>query len=432
MVVAVQHVRDAVQVLEPRDRLRFDRVARLLDFALLDGTGAKRVELRVDRRFQLLGRVAGARGRVDLELRAEEQRLLVRLDVLRDLLLVDELLIQPARAAAAENLGGDVRLGIAGLEDGRREPRHVHARELDAIRDDLAPLHGDLRRLHVDGRHRRAALQRPEVLFDQLLRLRGIEVADDGDARVVGRVIALEELLGVVEPRRLDVGVRSDDVGVVRMIRRIEHVHELLLRVAVRAVLDALPPLVAHDVLLVGELLAVDRVEQVAHPVGFNPQRELEPVRRDRLEVVRPVVVGGAVDARRARAFEHLEVRVLRRVFRPLEHQVLEQVREAGPARGLVDRPDVIPEVHRHDRQPTVLAEDDLEAVRKRVLLELNPRDLGRSLRRAVLRRERDAGGEEEKPQDLSDRKTESCLHGQSFVGSLFRLAHKYQHATER
>ena len=38
--------------------------------------------------------------------------------VLRDLLLVDELLVQPARLAAAEDVGRDVRVGVARLEDG--------------------------------------------------------------------------------------------------------------------------------------------------------------------------------------------------------------------------------------------------------------------------------------------------------------------------
>ena len=62
-----------------------------------------------------------------------------------------------------------------------------------------------------------------------------------------------------------------------------------------------------------------------------------------------------------------LEVRVAGHVLRALEHHVLEQVREPGAARLLVRRTDVIPEVHRHQRQPVILGQDHVEAVRQRV-----------------------------------------------------------------
>jgi MFS family permease len=50
-------------------------------------------------------------------------------------------------------------------------------------------------------------------------------------------------------------------------------------------------------------------------------------------------------------------------VLRPFEHQVLEQVREAGAARTLVLRSDVIPDVDRDDRQRMILVDQDVEAV---------------------------------------------------------------------
>ena len=144
--------------------------------------------------------------------------------------------------------------------------------------------------LDLDRRHGGAALQRAEILLDQLLRLRGIEVADDREARVVRRVVLAEESLHVVELRRLDVLVRADHVAVVRMALREERLDERLLGDAVRLVLDALTPLVADDVLLVRERRLVDLLEQVAHAVRLEPQRELELIRRHRLEVVGAVV----------------------------------------------------------------------------------------------------------------------------------------------
>ena len=59
-------------------------------------------------------------------------------------------------------------------------------------------------------------------------------------------------------------------------------------------------------------------------------------------------------------------------MLRSLEHQVLEQMREAGVARPLVLRADVIPEVHGDDRARVVLVEEDVESVGERVLREGN------------------------------------------------------------
>ena len=49
---------------------------------------------------------------------------------------------------------------------------------------------------------------------------------------------------------------------------------------------------------------------------------------------------------------------------------MLEEVGEAGAARGLVGGADVVPDVDRHLRQPVIGAEDDGQAVGELVLLE--------------------------------------------------------------
>jgi hypothetical protein len=59
---------------------------------------------------------------------------------------------------------------------------------------------------------------------------------------------------------------------------------------------------------------------------------------------------------------------------------VLEEVREAGAPGLFVRRSDVVPQVHGDDRQATILSEDDLEAVREHVFLELDPGDVARTL----------------------------------------------------
>src|SRR4029079_1088727 len=133
-----------------------------------------------------------------------------------------KLLIQPARAPAAENVARDNRVSITRFKDRGREPRHVDARQLDAIRHDLAPFGRDLRRLNVDGWDRGAALQRTEVLFDEFPRRRRIEVADNRDARVVGLVIPLEDLARILEFGGLNARMRANYAGVIRMVLRIE------------------------------------------------------------------------------------------------------------------------------------------------------------------------------------------------------------------
>ena len=59
-------------------------------------------------------------------------------------------------------------------------------------------------------------------------------------------------------------------------------------------------------------------------------------------------------------------------VLRALEHQVLEQVREAGVAGALVLRTDVIPEIDRDDRAGVILVEQDVQSVVQRVAGEGN------------------------------------------------------------
>ena len=56
---------------------------------------------------------------------------------------------------------------------------------------------------------------------------------------------------------------------------------------------------------------------------------------------------------------------------------MLEQVGEAGAARLLVGWTDVVPEVDGDHRHPLVAAQDHLEAVRQRVVLERDAREVG-------------------------------------------------------
>jgi len=88
-------------------------------------------ELLIDDRFELGRCVSWPGERLDGEKRRPRIRVLVGADALRALQLVDQLLVQPARFAAGEDLRSDLELGVAGREGRRRKPRDVDPRKLD-------------------------------------------------------------------------------------------------------------------------------------------------------------------------------------------------------------------------------------------------------------------------------------------------------------
>jgi hypothetical protein len=114
----------------------------------------------------------------------------------------------------------------------------------------------------------------------------------------------------------------------------------------VRLVL-ALALLVLHHATLLVELRHADRTEQMAHAVRLHPQRHVQRGGRHGLEIVGAVKPGGAVLVGGTGQFEGFEVFVLV-ILRALEHQVFEQMREAGFAIRFVRRADVVPDADRH------------------------------------------------------------------------------------
>jgi hypothetical protein len=97
-------------------------------------------------------------------------------------------------------------------------------------------------------------------------------------------------------------------------------------------------------------------------------------------------------------------------VLRALEHHVLEQVREPGAPGIFVGWSHVVPQVHGHHGEAALLAQDHLEAVRQRVLLELEARHVGG--RRLVLR---GRGDEARHDQDEGERQA----NGSSLIHNL-------------
>ena len=180
------------------------------------------------------------------------------------------------------------------------------------------------RSVGFDLRHVLAALQWPKILVHQLARLLRIEVPNNRQARVVRGVIELEKIPHVLQLRGLNIEVRTDDFAVVRMLFRKELMEQPFFHHAVGSVLHALPALIADHVLLIRKIGLVQFVRQITHAVGLQPQRELQLIRRQRFEIVGAVKIGRAVDIRRPRRFQVVEMRTPRHVPRSFEHHVLE------------------------------------------------------------------------------------------------------------
>ncbi len=195
--------------------------------------------------------MSGPRGHGDLQDGSEDQRILRCADVERDLFLVDKLFVKPAGFATAENVRSEIGESVTRLEDGRSEPGFINARQFHLIVNHGAPLRGDGRRNGRDLRDRRTALQWTKIFLDQLLRLRRIKIADDRKARIVGRIIKLEEIADVLDLRSLDVRVGTHNVGIVRMPRGKQLVEYRFFHNAIGRVLNALAAFVSNHVLLV-------------------------------------------------------------------------------------------------------------------------------------------------------------------------------------
>ncbi len=226
--------------------------------------------------------------------------------------VVHQPLVEPARLAPREHARRQVELSVAAAEARRRRPGQVHPRQLDPC-DDVERLDARER----DGRRvvpglavgDRPGGDRAKVLLGHGERCGRVDVPRDDERGVVGDVPGAEEGLDVVERRGVEdppasrwrAGGTGGGPGTSPRTRNCSH-H------AVRSVLVVLTALVLNDVALPGESRLVEAVEQEPHPVALEPEREVEAVLRDRLEVVGAVGARRAVDRRAASALEVADV----------------------------------------------------------------------------------------------------------------------------
>ena len=279
----------------------------------------------------------------------------------RDLLVADHDPVEPRAGEAAEHRAADVERGQPLVEQPRHRPVALDGGRRDGILHlDRLGLgergHAGLGRI-VD----RAAGDVAEIFLDQRPRFRRVDVAGQHQHRIVRPVFVAEPLLDVLEAGGVEVGHRADRrvmIGMAFGKQLFQHfVEDQPAGLAV-----ALPFLVLDDPALVIEHSLVDRAEQVAHAVAFHEQRPFERALGHRLEIVGAVERGGAVVIGGADLLQIFE-EVAGQILGAVEHQMLEQMGEAGLALGLVLGPDIVPHADGHDRRLVVLVDDHLEPV---------------------------------------------------------------------
>ena len=309
--------------------------------AVGDHVGQHRVELGDG----LGGAVAAGAGHRHAVQRRIAERRELDVDGRYQLALDHQAAVQARRRAAGEQRGGQLErrpVGVA-LADGA--PAEQHAITRDRSRRRLVARGGGRRLDDLDRRRQRRRRQRAVRGGDLREQIGLVDRADHHQRGVVGRVPGPVEAADVVDAHRADVGHPADRRPAVRVeIERGRH--QLLVEPAVDVVLDALAPLVGHDI-----ALGLDRrrlEHQAVHALALEADRQRQLVGRHAEAVVGPVDPGRGVGLAAGRLDHAIELAGRQRLGLA-EHQVLEQVREAGLARLLVARADAEPGLERHD-----------------------------------------------------------------------------------
>ncbi len=361
---------EPADAFEPADEAGPDRDARALEFRRRRALVDEALQFFHHRRFDAFDRHALLDVCREREEAGDLERRLPGGGTVGQSIAVHQTLVEARRLAAAQYFADQSQVfGIAGVV-GRRVPEALPARLRDLVVHRLAAAFAARGDPDPGSREGGARRDVAEVLLCLRARRRHVDVAGQHQDGVGGAVIRAEPFAHVVERRRVEVCHRTDRQAAIRMSRGEARAVDGLRDLAVRAVLVLALFVLDHAALLVEPRLR-HGAEQVAHAIRFHPQREIERRGRDVLEIVGAVETRGAVHRGRTDLFQRLEIFVVV-VFRALEHQVFEQMRESALAGRLVFRADVVPDVDRDDRRLAVRVDDDGQAV---VELEFLVRD---------------------------------------------------------
>ena len=238
----------------------------------------------------------------------------------RELLVVDQRAVEPARTTAGQDLTRHVE-GLAVVVSGRgcvpagEEQRKV--RLVVHVGASLAALLDDRRRV---ARNHRRARQTPERALDLREGRRGLEVPDDHEGQVVGGIVGVEESATGVHAHLLDVGPPSDHGPAIGMGLPDQR-GESLEATAVGGVLGPQAALFQDDLALAREALLVD--DEVEEALGLKVDHEGQRLRGHIFVVDGDVAARVGVDPAAA-LVDELGVDFLPDILRSTKHHVLE------------------------------------------------------------------------------------------------------------
>ncbi len=385
-----QQVALAAEAADALDHARVLGQGRGLGQAQFGIRGAalhQRAQFFVGDLFHLRHVGARTRGQRHAELAADLGRAVARGGAGGQLILVHQALVQARGLAAAQHARGQVEQRFFLRVGARHVPGAVDARLRHAVLRHRAVGAGALGDPGVMLGQRRARRDRAIETLDLLARFFSRDVARQHQHRIVRAIVLLEPVLDVGHRGRVEVFHLADHGPGIRVTGRVGIGRQEFPGDAVRLVF-VLAFLVLHHAALDVELLLVDRAQQVAHAIALGEQRIVEHRGRHVLEVIGAILVGGAVQVGRADALHRVQVSLVE-VVAAAEHQVFEQVGEAGLADFLVLRTDVVPGIDRHHRRLAVFMHQHRQPVLERELgvLDIRDRDVrhgGRFCRRSL------------------------------------------------
>ena len=213
----------------------------------------------------------------------------------------------------------------------------------------------------------RAARDIAEIFLDERARGGGVDIAREHEDGVVGAIMLAEPVLHILKAGGVEIRHRADRRMAIRMIGREERGQLGIFDQTIRLVV-ALTLFVLDDAALVIELVLRHRAEQMAHAIGFEEERAFERAGWHGFEIIGAIEPGGAVEIGGAHLLQRFE-EIAGGVFRPVEHQMFEEMREPGLALGFVLGADIVPDRDRHDGRLAIGMDDHAQPVGQRELL---------------------------------------------------------------
>ena len=187
----------------------------------------------------------------------------------------------------------------------------------------------------------------------------GIEIADDHERGVIRFVESVEEGANVFDGGVVQVGHAADGRVMVGVFGEGGGA-QIFLQVTVGLIFDTDAALFLDDLTLGFKIFLGD--VEAAHAVGFEPQDSFEIVAGEGLVEIGGVVAGFSV-VETADGFNDAGMLFSGDVRGTLEHQMLEEMGEAGMAGLFVFRADVIPDLKIDDWDGVIFEKDDLQAI---------------------------------------------------------------------